>query len=74
MDIKPSNILLDERLVPKIADFGLSRVLANKTHTQTTKLIGSRYPTFIIITSAWAITIIINIQHFFILRKQAAIK
>lgn len=34
-DIKTSNILLDEKLTPKIADFGLARCVADNSHVST---------------------------------------
>lgn len=42
MDLKPENILLDDNMVPKIADFGFSRLFGQEqTRTCTQNVIGS---------------------------------
>lgn len=40
-DIKPSNVLLDDDLQPKIADFGLARLLPENQSHLSTKFVGT---------------------------------
>lgn len=40
-DIKPANILLDKNFLPKIADFGLSKLFTNNTSHVSTRVAGT---------------------------------
>lgn len=43
LDLKPENILLDKNMMPKLADFGLSRLVVNEQSRATESPVGTTY-------------------------------
>jgi interleukin-1 receptor-associated kinase 1/coatomer subunit beta' len=41
LDLKPGNILLDKNMAPKLADFGLSKLVCDNQTQSTTSFLGT---------------------------------
>ncbi|KAL5078918.1 hypothetical protein RYX36_007339 [Vicia faba] len=64
-DIKSANILLDQYLVPKISDFGLSRVVPSIYHTHvSTELKDRRQPTCLTLVGVLTLVCPLALQKF----------